>query len=72
MLRKKCIRQFVLNAVRNAMFHSNLIRVGQFTAGNAGPRKDHNEDDAKLLMLNHFVYSIFFCLIVFFSVIWVF
>jgi hypothetical protein len=51
--RKKCTRQFALNAVRNAKSHSSLIRVGQFTAENAGQRKDLKEDDIKLLTLNN-------------------
>jgi len=32
-------------------FLSNLIRIGQFTAENAGKRKDRPEGDIKLLML---------------------
>jgi len=46
---ENCIRQSALNAVRNAKFRSSLIRIGPFTAENAGQRKDHHEDDIKLL-----------------------
>jgi hypothetical protein len=51
--RKKCTRQFALNAVRNAKSHSSLTRVGQFTAENAGQRKDLKEVDTKPLTLNN-------------------
>jgi hypothetical protein len=45
--RKRCIRQFVLNVEKNAKSHSSLTQAGQFTAENAGPRKDHQEEDSK-------------------------
>jgi hypothetical protein len=48
---ENCTRQFALNAVRNAKFLSSLIRIGQFTAENAGKRKDRHEGDIKLLTL---------------------
>jgi len=48
---ESCTRQSVLNAVRNAKFHSSLIRIGPFTAENAGKRKGHHEDDIKILTL---------------------
>jgi hypothetical protein len=35
---KKCIRQSVLNADKNARSHSNPTRTGPFTAENAGQR----------------------------------
>jgi len=45
---ENCIRQFALNVVRNVKFLSNLIRIGQFTAENAGKRKDRPEGDIRL------------------------
>jgi hypothetical protein len=33
-------------------FLSSLIRIGPFTAENAGKRKGHHEDDIKILTLN--------------------
>jgi hypothetical protein len=46
-LRKKCIKQPVLNVAKNVKFHSNLIQTGQFTAENAtrkNAQQDHQED----------------------------
>jgi hypothetical protein len=48
---ESCIRQSVLNAVRNVKFLSSLIRIGPFTAENAGKRKGRPEGDIKLLAL---------------------
>ena len=50
---ERCIKQSVLNVVRNVKFLSSLIQVGQFTAENAGQRNDPKEDDIKLLTLNN-------------------
>jgi hypothetical protein len=37
---KRCIRQLVLNAVKNVRFHSNPTQPDLFTAANAGQRND--------------------------------
>lgn len=41
---KKCTRQPVLNAKRNAKFHSSQTVQGQFTAESATQNDDHHED----------------------------
>ena len=41
---KRCIRQPAQIAEKNAMFHSNPMEAGQFTAENATPNEDHHED----------------------------
>ena len=41
---KKCTRQPVLNAKRNAKFHSSQTVQGQFTAESATQNEDHHED----------------------------
>ena len=41
---KRCTRQPVLNAKRNATFLSSQTVAGQFTAENATPNEDRHED----------------------------
>jgi hypothetical protein len=41
---KRCIRQPAQTAEKNAMFHSNQMEAGQFTAENATQNEDHHED----------------------------
>ena len=48
---ESCIRQSVLSVVRNVKFLSSLIRIGLFTAENAGKRKGPHAGDIKLLTL---------------------
>jgi hypothetical protein len=48
---ESCIRQSVLSVVRNVKFLSSLIRIGLFTAENAGKRKGPRAGDIKLLTL---------------------
>ena len=45
--RKKCIRQFVLIAERNAKYPSNLTQADLFTAVSAGLRREPQEEDSK-------------------------
>jgi hypothetical protein len=44
MVTKKCTRQPVLTAEKNAMFLSSQTVAGQFTAENAIANEDHQED----------------------------
>jgi hypothetical protein len=48
-LKKKCIRQPALNAVKNVKYHSNLTQADQFTAENALLKNDQQgrQDDTK-------------------------
>ena len=41
---KRCTRQPVLNAKRNATFLSSQTVAGQYTAESATPNEDHHED----------------------------
>ena len=36
---ERCIKLFALNAVRNAKFHSNLLKANLFTAENATEKR---------------------------------
>ena len=63
--RKKCIRQFALNAERTVKFRSSLTQAGRFTAENAGQRKETQEEDSKLdwwILENHPSTSFFSCI----------
>ena len=46
--RERCIRQFVLNAGRNAKFPLSLTQADLFTAENAGQKEEVREEDFKL------------------------
>jgi len=43
-MRKRCIRQSVLIAERNAKFLLSLMEADQYTAENVTPNEDHRED----------------------------
>jgi hypothetical protein len=47
-LRKKCTRQFALNAGRNVKFPSSLTRTDLFTAVSAGLRNAAQDEDSRL------------------------
>jgi len=41
---ERCIRRFVLTAVKNVRFHSNPMEAGRYTAENAILNEDPRED----------------------------
>jgi hypothetical protein len=43
-IEKRCIKQPVLTAAKNAMSHSSQTAQGQFTAENATQNEDHHAD----------------------------
>ena len=46
---EKCTMQSVLNAEKNAKYHSNLIQTDLYTAENVTQKEDHREEiDIKL------------------------
>jgi hypothetical protein len=58
---KKCTRQPVLNAKRNAKFHSSQTVQGQYTAESATGNVDH-QTDIKQTILLRFKHLFLFCL----------
>jgi hypothetical protein len=46
--RKRCIRQFVLIAERNAKSRSSLTQADPYTAENAGLKKEIQDEDSRL------------------------
>jgi len=41
---ERCIRLYVLTAVKNVRFHSNLMEAGRYTAENVILNEDPRED----------------------------
>jgi len=44
---ERCTKQSAPIAAKSVKYHSNLTKVGQFTAENVGQKEDHQEEGFK-------------------------